>query len=108
MKILSVGNSFSQDAHSFLHRLGNSNGFNIQTANLYIGGCSLETHWNNVCENKSDYSFELNGNEGSRMISIREALELHNWDIITVQQVSHLSGIAETYISYIQNLKSIL
>ena len=54
MKLLSIGNSFSMDAHHYLHDLAKSGGVNIECYNLYIGGCELERHWNNYM-NKSNY-----------------------------------------------------
>lgn len=104
MKILSIGNSFSQDAHKWLARLAKENGVDIETANLYIGGCSLETHWENVEENNAYYDFELNGETAKRKISIEEALNLDKWDIVTLQQVSHQSGIIGTYEPYLSLL----
>lgn len=104
MKILSIGNSFSQDAHRWLHKLAKANGIELETANLYIGGCSLETHWKNTQQNNSHYDLELNGENVKRKISIAEALELEKWDIITVQQVSQHSGIYETYEPYLSLL----
>ena len=44
VKILSIGNSFSVDAHAYLHALAKKRGFDIKAVNLAIGGCSLETH----------------------------------------------------------------
>ena len=38
MKILSVGNSFSQDAHRWLHHIAGLSGVSMETVNLYIGG----------------------------------------------------------------------
>ena len=108
MKILSIGNSFSQDAHKWLHKLAKNNGIELETANLYIGGCSLETHWKNAQENNAHYDLELNGENAKRKISIAEALELEKWDIITVQQVSFLSGIHETYEPYLSSLVSVV
>ena len=37
MKILSIGNSFSQDAQRYLHALAKADGENFKTVNLYIG-----------------------------------------------------------------------
>ena len=37
MKILSVGNSFSQDAHRWLHHIAGLSGVSMETVNLYIG-----------------------------------------------------------------------
>ena len=104
MKILSIGNSFSTDAHKWLCKLAEINGINIETANLFIGGCSLEAHWENFIGNNTDYSLEINGNEGEKLINIPQALAMNKWDIITFQQASHFSGIAESYEPYLSNL----
>lgn len=108
MRILSIGNSFSQDAHKWLHKLAKSNGVKFEIANLYIGGCSLDTHWKNAKENNVHYDLEFNGGDSERKISIAEALELKKWDIITVQQVSSLSGMYETYEPYLSSLVSVV
>ena len=101
MKILSIGNSFSEDAQRYLHQIAKSCGDDIYCANLYIGGCSLETHYNNIKENKSDYDFQVNGEHTNEKISIKDALIREDWDYITVQQVSSFSGMIETYYPYI-------
>ena len=48
MKILSIGNSFSQDAQRYLHRLAKNEGVDMKTVNLYIGGCPLRSHYLNI------------------------------------------------------------
>ena len=48
MKILSIGNSFSEDAQRYLHRIAESDGVELYTVNLCIGGCPLELHANNI------------------------------------------------------------
>ncbi len=108
MKVLSIGNSFSTDAHKFLHKLSKLNGFSIHTANLFIGGCSLETHWLNVKENNDYYDYEINGNEAERKISIAEALEADRWDVVTLQQASTYSGMFETYEPYLTELAKLV
>jgi len=104
MKILSIGNSFSQDAHKYLNELAVNNFIDLQTVNLYIGGCNLETHWNNVIENKNDYDLEINGEEAEKTISIEEALQMTDWDVITLQQASYQSGEFDTYNPYLEKL----
>lgn len=108
MKVLSIGNSFSQDSHKWLHKLAEKNGYEMETANLYIGGCNLERHWNNVLENKADYSYEVNGAKGERMVSLYEALTMDEWDVVTVQQSSPLSGRPQSYFPYLQNIVSLV
>ena len=56
MNILSIGNSFSQDAQHFLHDLSMHGEEEIYSVNLYIGGCSLETHSKNIKENNEKTS----------------------------------------------------
>ena len=108
MKILSIGNSFSQDAHRWLHKLAKQNGISFETANLYIGGCSLETHWNNALYDNADYDLEINGNGAERKISINQALKMETWDVITVQQVSQLAGMPSSYEPYFSNLVAVI
>ena len=50
MKILSIGNGFSQDAQKYLHALARHNGVRAKAVNLYIGGCSLRTHYLNMLD----------------------------------------------------------
>lgn len=108
MKVLSIGNSFSQDAHKWLHQLAEMNGVDMQTLNLYIGGCSLERHWQNVENNAEAYDFEPNGIGTTWKISIEAALNLTAWDIITVQQVSGKSGMPESYEPYLSDLVALI
>lgn len=108
MKVLSIGNSFSQDAHKWLHQLAKLNGIDMQTLNLYIGGCSLEMHWQNIENNAEAYDFEPNGIRTSWKISIEAALKLTDWDIVTVQQVSGKSGLPETYEPYLSGLVALI
>ncbi len=108
MQLLSIGNSFSQDAHKWLHKLAKTQGVSLETVNLYIGGCSLEMHYSNLKNNLSSYDFEPNGNDSEGKISITEALKLKPWDIITVQQRSGFSGIYESYEPYLSELVSVI
>jgi hypothetical protein len=41
MRVLSIGNSFSQDAHHYLTALCKQNGFPMKAVNLLIGGAIL-------------------------------------------------------------------
>lgn len=108
MKVLSIGNSFSQDAHKWLHKLAVLNEIDMQTLNLYIGGCSLERHWDNIQSNADAYEFGPNGDRTTWMISIETALKMAQWDIVTVQQVSSKSGQPETYEPYLSELVALI
>ena len=104
MKILSIGNSFSEDAQRYLHRLAKKDGIYFKTVNLYIGGCSLRTHYLNALEDNEAYAFQFNGENTGLPTSIKKALVSDDWDVVTLQQASHYSAKYETYTPYIENL----
>ena len=103
MKLLTVGNSFSQDPHAYLHDLALSCGVELDVYNLYIGGCPLRVHAAHLKDGEAAYSLEING-ETVRPISIPEALAMEQWDVITTQQASGKSGRYETYQPYLDEL----
>ncbi len=54
IKILTIGNSFSEGAvENYLFDLGKNQNVTFIIGNLYIGGSSLETHWKNAQNNNS-------------------------------------------------------
>src|SRR5699024_3897405 len=58
IKILTIGNSFSEDAvENYLYDLAKAAGDSLVIGNLYIGGCSLETHSANAASNAPSYSY---------------------------------------------------
>lgn len=103
MKILSIGNSFSKDAHRWLKEICRNGGMDADFYNLYIGGCSLERHWAEFCSGAESYDYEINAVK-NRKISLKEALSAEGWDIVTLQQASPFSGLPETYQPYLNNL----
>jgi hypothetical protein len=106
MKILSIGNSFSQDAQRYLFNLAKQEGVSLTTENLYIGGCSLERHHKNMLENSPSYTLELNGQSTGVLVTMKQVLESVAWDVITLQQASYASAKLETYFPYIEELAS--
>lgn len=100
MNILAIGNSFSQDATRYLKQIGDSALTDLYVVNLYIGGCPLERHADNARADRAAYAYERGGVPSNRTVSIREALEERPWDVVTVQQASHDSGMPETYEPY--------
>jgi hypothetical protein len=58
IKVLAIGNSFSQDAaEAYLDDLAKAAGIRLIVANAYIAGCTLETHSNNANGNLPAYSY---------------------------------------------------
>ena len=109
IKVLAIGNSFSHDAmYNHLYKVLKSAGYEeIVLGNLYIGGCSLDTHWTNMNNNKGSYKYYKNSNgtwKTTESYKISTALAEEEWDYITIQQVSGSSGLPGTY----GNLNNIL
>lgn len=103
VKILAIGNSFSQNAiESYLYELADAAGKKIIIGNLYIGGASLAVHQKSVEENLSRYSYRKIGLTGEKIntpkTSIDSALKDEDWDFISFQQVSSLSGKYDSYL----------
>lgn len=105
MNILAIGNSFSQDATRYLHDIAKKQGIkNFHVTNLYIGGCSHSMHFRNMMGDKKNYWLEVNGVQTGYLITMKEALLNRDWDIITLQQVSHLSPDFSSYEPYLSEL----
>ena len=100
MKILCIGNSYTVDATRYLSAMAKKCGRNIETYVLYIGGCSLHTHYINALEELPLYSFFFNGTDTHIKLSIKQALVSNQYDIVTLQQASHFSFKHETYEPY--------
>ena len=104
MKILAVGNSFSQDASSFLHQAAAAQGLDIDITNLYIPGCPLEKHFANLTSGEAAYELQHNGQETGNMVSLPDMLARDGWDAIVTQQASYDSGWLDTYEPFLTEL----
>ncbi len=100
MKLLCIGNSFSEDATAHLSQIAQSAGVHMTVGNLIIGGCNLDTHLNNLNTNAPAYIYDFNQGEGfvrTENKDLAQTLQSEAWDVITLQQASHDSGVAESY-----------
>ena len=104
MNVLAIGNSFSEDSMRYLHAIARADGVDLQTANLYIGGCSLERHYRNMLMGTDVYELQYNGQRTGFFVSMKEALLNRKWDVVTVQQVSSQSFNKDSYEPYISQL----
>ena len=97
--------SFSEDATRYLHEIARAEGEEINTANLYIGGCSFEMHHENMLSERKVYKPQ-NDTELTGFISLREGIEADDWDIVTFQQQSSSSAIYGTFQPYLNELSA--
>ena len=104
MNILSIGNSFSEDAHGFLCDMFKYAGGNTYVVNACVPGCSLEMHWDYIENNTPVYMLQENGITTKTEVVFSDIIAAQKWDVITIQQVSHYSGKYETYQPYLDNI----
>lgn len=97
LKVLAIGNSFSADAlESYLFALAKAANKKIIIGNMVIGGASLNTHLKNAQEDNAAYSYFSITSEGietrTKNVTLSEILRSENWDYISLQQHSPVSG----------------
>ncbi len=97
LKVLAIGNSFSEDGiENYLYDLAKAADKKIIIANMYIGGAPVKLHLDNALGNKKAYAYRKINLEGQKIntkgVSIEEALQDEDWDFISLQQASPLSG----------------
>ena len=100
LRILAIGNSFSDDAMEHLAEILVAEGYtDFILGNLYIGGCTLDGHKARIDSGAADYSFRVNTGSGwtTTKQTIQYGLTYADWQIVTVQQASGSSGIVDTY-----------
>ena len=102
VRILAIGNSFSQDAvEQYLHELAEAEGIPTIIGNMFIGGCSLERHVKNARDNAPAYAYRKIGTDGKKRekgkMSLEAVLADEAWDYVSLQQASPFSGMYETY-----------
>ncbi|MDR0901652.1 MAG: DUF4886 domain-containing protein [Opitutaceae bacterium] len=100
-RVLTIGNSFANDATSFLPQIAGSAGRKLVLFRANIGGCSLERHarhLNAALANPADPEgspYRNNpgvlGISGRDKVSLPEALAAVDWDFVTIQEWSQRS-----------------
>lgn len=113
LRILAVGNSFSDDGTEYLPGLLESAGIhNVIVARLYIGGCSLERHCDEYAKGLNNYVYSKSVNNRwvvvSKNAALVDGLKDEPWDVITIQETSGRTGLYETYKEWIPRLVDII
>ena len=98
MKILCVGNSFSEDTTYYVAEIATNLGFtNTLIANLYIGGCPIHQHYEHLKNQAPAYRYDRNDGTGwvsTPDYAIPDAVKAEEWDWIVIQ---HGSGYGSQY-----------
>ena len=101
VKVLAIGNSFSQDAiEQYLYELARAQGDSLVIGNAYIGGCSIDRHYTNLVKDSALYAYrKVVGGVRSehKKWTLKQIIRDEQWDIISLQQASQLSGVFDSY-----------
>ena len=101
IKVLAIGNSFSQDAvEQYLFELAKAQGDSLVIGNAYIAGCSIERHYSNLVGDSALYDYRkiIGGIKAKyHKVTLKRIIRDEPWDIITLQQASPLSGIPKSF-----------
>ncbi len=101
IKLLSISNSYGKNALWELYDICKAEGVKeIDIAVMYIAGCSLDQHWENIGNNNAVYEVFRNNNgtwTSTQNCTIDSLLSEGDWDVITTQNSSGLSGKADGY-----------
>lgn len=107
IKILAIGNSFSDNALKYLPLLAKELGIQeVIVGKLYRGSCTIDRHWSDAQAGANYERFDLSTGGGYTSQSQKTliyALQLYDWDIITMQQASGYSGMPSS-LNNLQNL----
>src|SRR5690606_1077772 len=99
--VLTIGNSFADNAATFLSQIAESvPGYTIEITKANIGGCSLEKHATLIekCQEDPDL------NPYYKKYCLQDLLTKEDYDVVTIQQVSHLSIHSDSYEPYARHL----
>ena len=92
IKILCIGNSFSQDTTTYMAEIAKSLGYDdVVIANLYIGGCPICKHYRNIQNDLPAYRYGRNDGSGWEYTpdtKISDAIKAEAWDWISIQHGS--------------------
>lgn len=106
IKVLAIGNSFSQDGvEQYLYELAEAQGDSLVIGNAYIGGCSIDRHYDNLLTGKADYEYRkvVGGvRSNKRKADLKSIIRDEQWDIISLQQASHYSGLPKSFTNLAQ------
>jgi len=112
LKILGIGNSFTDDGMQYLPDLLKHAGIdNVMLGRLVRGGCSLEQHHKIYMSGETGYPRYEKSYPGKNAwekvkepCGFVEAVADEAWDIIVIQQVSELAGVYESFQPYLNEL----
>ena len=107
LRVLAIGNSFSQDATEYLWDILNSAGIDAVVGDLYNAGCTMERHLEFAGKGTDGYTyykFSREGRAARQSTSLRFAAEDEDWNVVTIQEASRRSGVPDAYETWLSDM----
>jgi hypothetical protein len=103
VKLLTIGNSFSQNATKYLGDLAKAGGFQLVHKPIVVGGAPLELHAGKFQANERDPADKAGLYANGQ--GLKQMLKENQWDYVTIQQASIKSHDLATYQPYAGQLR---
>ncbi len=107
LKLLSISNSYGKNALWELPAICKQVGVkNVDVAVMYVAGCSLDQHWENIQKGNAVYEVFRNNNgswTSTPNCTIDSLLSEGDWDVISLQSKSGQAGMS----AYFTNLDNV-
>ncbi len=103
VRLLTVGNSFSQNATRYLPNLAAAGGHKLIHRPIVVGGASLQLHAEKAQKHDQDAQDKAGLYANKR--SLQQELAAEPWDFVTIQQASLKSHDLTTYRPYAGQLR---
>lgn len=114
LKVLTIGNSFAQDASWYSSEVAKANGKKLTFGYLYYPSCTLDKHYTAATENRAVFRFtvvnpdskrtqiknvssDFNVSDPQNCATIEEALKYYDWDVVVFQQESSNARNYDTF-----------
>lgn len=108
LKLLTIGNSFSNNAMVYFAQIAESNGKSVRYYRANKGGANLESHVKALQASEANpedaagrpyykSAFYPPNKEALHNYSLKEALQADTWDYVTIQQLSNDSYKTESF-----------
>ena len=98
VSILFLANSFADDTIQYMPEIANELGYDLDLYNLYIGGCDINRHINNILNKEKAYELRVYNKEKhiwetQYEVASTTFIPSKRWDYIVLQQSSYFSGL---------------
>ena len=101
LRILTIGNSFTDSLAQYFPQIAASAGCGLVFERANFGGCELERHWSYIEAEEKTPICRIYRGGGTKL---RDLLA-RGWDIVTIQQASHMSWRPESFQPFATNIR---